>query len=104
MTGVIPRASDADGPVIPRDSDWTGPEESAVSAPVGRQIPRRPARRSSYEETGRGLAALAQLPRFMPAGSAEPVSDYEETGRGLAALAQLPRFMPAGSAEPVSDC
>ena len=36
-------------PVIPRDSDWTGPEESAVSAPVRRQIPRRPASRSSSE-------------------------------------------------------
>ena len=30
-----------------RDSEWTGPEESAVSAPAGRRIPRRPARRSS---------------------------------------------------------
>ena len=34
-------------PVIPRDFDWTGPEESAVSAPAALRIPRRPARRNS---------------------------------------------------------
>ena len=37
-------------PVIPRDAGWTGPEESAVSAPSRLRIPRRPTRTATRDD------------------------------------------------------
>ena len=45
-TAITPRTDEPGSSVIPRDFDWTGPAESAVSAPAGLRIPRRTASRA----------------------------------------------------------
>ena len=56
------------GRVIPRGSEWTGPEESAVSAPARLRIPRRPAGPKLLGMTMGGRLATAAASRYQHGG------------------------------------